>query len=290
MHISQMFKRPRPVFSLEVFPPQREAPLETIYGILDQLKDLGPDFVSVTYGAGGKAAGEATLAIAALLKNRYQIEPLMHLTCLYNSAPDVLAMLGALAEQGIDNVLVLRGDVNPELPPLRDFRYASELAAFIRARSGLGISGACYPEGHLECENPVTDVLNLKKKVDAGCSHLISQLFFDNDLFYAFRERAAIAGVNVPVEAGVMPVTNAKQIQRMVTLCGASLPAKFTKMMQRYERHPEALRDAGIAYAVNQIVDLIAQGAEGVHLYTMNNPLVARRIVESVGSLWRTPY
>jgi len=285
-----MFKRSRPVFSLEVFPPKREAPVETVYHTLDQLRDLQPDFISVTYGAGGNSSGNTTLAIASLLKNRYHIEPLMHLTCLYNSAGDVLGILRALEAERIDNVMALRGDVNPEVEPLRDFCYASELAAFIRANSGAAVSGACYPEGHMECDDTVRDVLNLKRKVEAGCTHLVSQLFFDNDLFYAFRERAAIAGISVPIEAGIMPVTNVKQIQRMVTLCGASLPPKFTKVMQRYEHYPEALRDAGIAYAVNQIVDLVAQGADGVHLYTMNDPLIARRITENISSLFNISY
>lgn len=149
-----------------------------------------------------------------------------------------------------------------------------------------GISGACYPEVHLDSESQVDDIINLKKKVDAGAEHLISQLFFDNSAFYDFVEKARIAGIDVPIEAGIMPVTNKKQIERMVSLCGASLPSKFTKMMSRYEYKPEALRDAGIAYAVDQIVDLVSQGVDGVHLYTMNNPYIAKRIKESVKSLF----
>ena len=149
-----------------------------------------------------------------------------------------------------------------------------------------GISGACYPEGHLDSRDQIEDILNLKKKVDAGAEHLISQLFFDNDLFFDFVDKARIAGITVPIEAGIMPVVNPKQIQRMVSLCGASLPSKFTKMMSRYENKPEAMRDAGIAYAVNQIVDLVSHGVDGVHLYTMNNPYIAKRISESVKSLF----
>lgn len=286
MHIAEMFKKKRPVFSVEVFPPKREAPVEIIYKTLDELRDLRPDFISVTYGAGGSEADSATLDIAALIKHRYNIEPLMHLTCLYHSREEVAAILGAMKEQGVDNIMALRGDIMPDIEPKQDFRYASELTAFIRENGDFGVSGACYPEGHLECDSLVQDVLNVKKKVEAGCSHLVSQLFFDNDLFYAFRERLAIAGVDAPLEAGVMPVTNVKQIQRMVTMCGASLPPKFTKMMQRYEYYPQALKDAGVAYAVNQIVDLVAQGAEGIHIYTMNDPLVAKRIKEAAGSLF----
>ena len=164
--------------------------------------------------------------------------------------------------------------------------YASELISFIKKEDpSFSLSGACYPEGHTECDSLVEDVKNLRKKVDAGAEHLVSQLFFDNSAFYSFVERARIAGIEVPIEAGIMPVVNKSQIERMVSLCGASLPAKFTKMMSRYDGNPDAMRDAGIAYAVDQIVDLISNGVQGIHLYTMNNPYVARRIAESVSSL-----
>ena len=175
----------------------------------------------------------------------------------------------------------------PDVPPKKEFRHASDLISFIKESSyDFGISGACYPEGHLDSRTQVDDILNLKKKVDAGAEHLISQLFFDNSLFYDFIDKARIAGINVPIEAGIMPVVNKKQIERMVSLCGASLPSKFTKMMSRYENRPDAMRDAGIAYAVNQIVDLVSQGVDGIHLYTMNNPYIAKRISESVKSLF----
>ncbi len=286
MRISGLFQQGRPVLSFEVFPPKRDSSIDTIYRMLDELEGLHPDFISVTYGAGGSQADHATFDLANLIKTRYGIEPLMHLTCINYSREEVAERVRMLEESHIDNVMALRGDLNPDLPPKHDFRYASELVRYIRENSGLAISGACYPEGHVECEDLVSDILHLRQKVDAGCEHLVSQLFFDNNLFYAFLERARIAGIHVPIEAGIMPVTNKKQIERMVTLCGASLPTKFAKMMQRYEHFPEALRDAGIAYAVNQIVDLAAQGVDGVHLYTMNNPLVARRISESVQSLF----
>ena len=156
---------------------------------------------------------------------------------------------------------------------------------FIKSKGDFDIAGACYPEGHAETENMVDDILNLRKKVEAGADHLISQLFFDNHMFYEFREKAAIAGINVPIEAGIMPVTNKSQIERMVSMCGASLPSKFSKIMQRYENNPEALRDAGIAYAVDQIVDLVSNGVDGIHLYTMNNAYVASKISEAVTSI-----
>ncbi len=171
------------------------------------------------------------------------------------------------------------------MPPQKDFRYASELCAYIRAHGDFDVSGACYPEVHVDAADAAEDVLNLKKKVDAGAQHLISQLFFDNAVFYRFLERTKIAGIGVPIEAGIMPVTNKRQIERMVSLCGASLPPKFVKIMQRYESKPEALRDAGIAYAVEQIVDLLANGVDGIHLYTMNNPTVAKKITRAVETL-----
>ncbi|MDR0841202.1 MAG: methylenetetrahydrofolate reductase [NAD(P)H] [Christensenellaceae bacterium] len=287
MKIASLFGPGRAVFSFEVFPPKKNGgDIASIYGTLDALQPLKPDFISVTYGAGGLEAGNSlSCEIAAAIKNRYSIESAAHLTCVNSTRAQVDAELHSLQEAGIENVLALRGDILPDLPRRHDFAYASELVAYIHQHSEMGISGACYPEGHVESESSVEDVLNLKKKVDAGVSHLVSQLFFDNSFFYAFVEKARIAGIHVPIEAGIMPVVNKKQIERMVSMCGASLPRKFVKIMQRYENNPEALRDAGIAYAVNQIVDLLTNGVEGIHLYTMNNPYVARRIHESVHNL-----
>ena len=193
--------------------------------------------------------------------------------------------LQELREEGVENILALRGDKIPGVEPKTDFLHASDLIAFIREQGGFSVSGACYPEVHTEAPDPITDIRNLKKKVDAGAGHLVSQLFFDNGAFYSFVERARIAGITVPIEAGIMPVVNARQILRMVSLCGASLPPKFTRMISRFEQNPTALRDAGIAYAIDQIVDLIAQGVEGIHLYTMNDPDVARRISQAVENL-----
>lgn len=285
MKIKDMFGKGKTIFSFEIFPPKKTSPIETIYETLDGLKDLNPAFISVTYGAGGNAADRTTCTIASDIKHKYSIESAAHLTCVNSTKADIETILGDFNSCGIENILALRGDINPEKPPKDDFRYASELITFIKEHGDFGISGACYPEGHLNSETLADDILNLKKKVDAGAEHLMSQLFFDNSCFYSFLERAKIAGINVPIEAGIMPVVNKKQIERMVSMCGASLPSKFTKMMQRYENNPEALRDAGIAYAVDQIVDLISSGVDGIHLYTMNNPYVAKKISESISSL-----
>lgn len=285
MKISSLFGKGKTVFSFEVFPPKKTSPIETIYDTLGELKSLSPDFISVTYGAGGNSADTTTCDIASYISNELGIISAAHLTCVYSTKETVLTQLAQFKEKGVDNILALRGDINPEIPRLHDFEYASDLTAFIKANGDFHVSGACYPEGHLESADAISDIQNLKHKVDAGAEHLMSQLFFDNSAFYNFREKAAIAGINVPIEAGIMPVVNKKQIERMVSMCGASLPAKFSKIMQRYEHNPEALRDAGIAYAVNQIVDLISNGVDGIHLYTMNNPYVAKKISDSVKNL-----
>ena len=286
MKITEMFEtKDKTIFSFEVFPPKKTSPIESVYGRLEEICALGPDFISVTYGAGGGGERNRTCEIASKIKNGFGVESVAHLTCVNSDKAEIDAILEEFRKENIENILALRGDYVQGVEPKRDFRYASELVAYIREKGGFDLAGACYPEGHVEAEDEVADVLNLRRKVDAGATHLISQLFFDNSVFYRFRERARIAGVNVPIEAGIMPVTNKNQIERMVSLCGASLPAKFSKIMQRYESRPDALRDAGIAYAVEQIVDLIANGADGIHLYTMNNPYVARKITEAVSSL-----
>ncbi len=285
MKISSLFGKGKTVLSFEVFPPKKTSPVETIYDTLGQLKDLSPDFISVTYGAGGNAANTVTCDIASYIANTLNIPSVAHLTCVYSTKETVLKQLEMFREKGVENILALRGDVNPEIPRLHDFEYASDLTAFIKANGDFHVSGACYPEGHLEAPSIVEDIRNLRHKTDAGAEHLMSQLFFDNSAFYNFREKALIAGINVPIEAGIMPVVNKKQIERMVSMCGASLPAKFSKVMQKYENNPEALRDAGIAYAVDQIVDLISNAVDGIHLYTMNNPYVARKISESIKNL-----
>ena len=287
MNIADMFKQGRTVFSFEVFPPKKDGSIDTIYSTLEQLKDLRPDFISVTYGAGGSGQSRATIEIASQIKSRYKIEPLAHLTCVNSTRADIDRIMEEFRENGIENVLALRGDIISDIPPKEDFKYASDLISYMKQHSGLHFSGACYPEGHSEAPSMAEDILNLKKKADAGAEHLISQLFFDNGLFYDFLEKARAAGINVPIQAGIMPCVNAKQIQRMVGLCGASLPPKFAKLIQRYGHSDAAMRDAGIAYAVDQIIDLAAHGVDGIHLYTMNDPHIARKISESVESVLR---
>lgn len=287
MKTTDIFKKKR-VFSFEVFPPKRTMPIEKIYDTLDELAVLKPDFISVTYGAGGSASAY-TIEIASKIKHDLKTESVAHLTCLYLSEEEAREVLSRIEENGIENVLALRGDSSPDFEPKNRFCYASDLISFIKENNpNLNILGACYPEGHSESPNKIDDLRCLKKKTDAGASHLVSQLFFDNSLFFDFAEKARIAGIEAPIEAGIMPVVNKKQIERMVSLCGASLPEKFLKIMNRYEDNPEALRDAGIAYAVDQIVDLVTRGVDGIHLYTMNNAYIAKRICEAVKTIIET--
>ena len=205
MRTAEIFKN-KTVLSLEIFPPRRTASIDIIYDTLDELKGLSPDFISVTYGAGGSENNTATLEIAAAIKNDYGIESVAHLPGIYLSKADVLNMMDGFRKQGLENILALRGDINPELAPKQDFRYASDLISFIKENGDFNIIGACYPEGHSECGSLVEDIRNLKTKVDAGTDQLITQLFFDNNYFYTFRERVSIAGINVPKIASLLEI------------------------------------------------------------------------------------
>ena len=283
MKVRELFKE-KTVFSFEVFPPKKTSTVDVIYQTLDELSGLKPDFISVTFGAGGSGNSFFALDIASRIKESGLI-PVLHLPCINFTRAEIDPTLAEAQARGIENILALRGDINPDIPPVKDFEHASDLITYLRGKGDFDIAGACYPECHPDAETLDEDIDNLKIKVEAGADHLITQLFFDNDSFYDFRDKAAAKGINVPIEAGIMPVVNKNQIERMVTTCGASLPRKFVKIMQRYEHQPEALRDAGIAYAINQIVDLAASGVDGIHLYTMNNAYVARKISEAVSGI-----
>lgn len=285
MKLDTIFEKKKPVLSFEIFPPKREKTLEDIDETLKVLCELEPDFISVTFGAGGSVHNNRTIELAKKIKKEYGIEPLVHLTCLHYSREEISGILKELKENGLENILALRGDRNPDLEAKEDFKYASDLVQYIRQDDYFHVSGACYPEGHLEAAGLEEDLRNLKKKVDCGVSHLISQLFFENDIFYSFLDRCRAAGIETPVEAGIMPVINRAQIERMVNLCGASLPEKFSRILQKYENRREALFDAGMAYAVNQVVELLAQDVDGIHIYTMNNPAVARQICNGIRNL-----
>lgn len=285
MKIYEMFSPDKTVFSLEIFPPKRTDGIETILKTLDSMATIRPAYISVTYGAGGTAENSLTCRVASDIKSKFGIEPLPHLTGLYNTRAQVDERLAELRAAGIENILALRGDRVPDREVCGDFAHASELAEYIRECGGFNCVGACYPEGHPESDSLDADIDNLRLKIDAGVTHLNSQLFFDNGDFYNFLDKARAKGITVPIEAGIMPVINAKQINRIVTNCGASLPNKFVRIMARYENNPEAMMDAGLAYAIDQITDLIASGVDGIHLYSMNRPDVAQRIWEAVRSM-----
>lgn len=286
MRINNLFKEKKVVFSLEVFPPKVTSSIETIYKMLEELKGVNPDYISVTYGAGGAATSNRTLEIASLIKNKYNMEPMAHLTCIDAKEDEIREILDKLKSEGIENILALRGDGNPNTAGRsNDFKYASDLIQFIKKTADFNVSGACYPEGHIDCRNLDSDIENLRIKQEAGASHFISQLFLDNEYFYSFMDKSIVKGITVPIQAGIMPVINKKQAQRITTLCGSNVPKKFMKIMDRYEYDAIALRDAGIAYAVEQIVDLISSDVKGIHLYSMNNPYVAKSINNSIESI-----
>lgn len=282
MKAVQLFEK-KPVLSFEVFPPKPNVPIESIYETLAALKSLKPDFISVTYGAGGSVPGASTAEICETIQNTHGIPSIAHLPCINETKESVLEKLTVFGKKGVDNILALRGDRNPNVEPKTDFHYASDLIAFIREHCDFDIAAACYPEGHPEAPDLDTDIAHLKEKVDAGASHLISQLFYYNPDFYAFREKLAQKNIAVPVEAGIMPVTSIKSIERMVSLCGASIPKRLAKLMARYSDDPASLKAAGLEYAIMQILDLLEHGTDGIHIYTMNNPDVARYIMEQIG-------
>jgi methylenetetrahydrofolate reductase (NADPH) len=286
MQIKNVFSQKKPVLSFEVFPPKPEYPLETVFDTVRGLRDLKPDYISVTYGAGGSNRAR-TVAVATRIKRDYHVESMAHLTCVGHSLQELETVIAALQANGIENILALRGD-----PPQNDpgflnrpghFVHAAELVDHLRRHGNFCIGAAAYPEGHGESRRVDADWRYLRDKVAAGVDFLVTQLFFDNRCFYHFQENLLRLGVNVPVTAGIMPVVNSKQIRRMVSLSGAAVPAKLLQLLERYADDPVGLEQAGIEYAVTQINDLIANGVAGIHLYTMNRIEQARIIVANIG-------
>lgn len=282
MRIANLYKSGRPVVSLEVFPPKKEADFMGIRESILGMSGLSPDFMSVTYGAGG-AGSDKTAEIAALIENTCGVTALAHITCVGASREKIRMVLDKLQADGIENVLALRGDLPDGAPGNAAFSYAKDLTAEIRKRGGFCVGAACYPEGHIDCENLADDMRYLLQKQESGADFLITQLFFDNGLFYRFLERARAGGVTLPVSAGVMPILSRAQIERMIFMCGASLPSDIVKLLHKYERSPEDLRKAGIERAAAQIRGLVEQGVDGVHIYTMNKPEAARVCMAGIG-------
>ena len=278
MKISELFAQKQPVVSFEVFPPKPESPFETVLEAVEALHNLKPAFISVTYGAGGSTQNK-TLELAQHIKEAYGIEALAHLTCITNSPETTEKILDEIEARGLENILALRGD------PPKDWNeavykvHATDLVKRIAARKKFFIAGAAYPEGHPEASSPKEDLQHLKEKVDAGAELLITQIAFDNDYLKCFREGVARAGITVPITAGIMPVFSASQITHISNLCGATLPPQLMAMLDKYSHNQDALQSAGIEYACRQINDLVDAGFEGIHIYTMNKPLLARAIL-----------
>jgi methylenetetrahydrofolate reductase (NADPH) len=256
--------------------------MEAVYQLTASLRQLHPDFISITCGAGGSAIGDnLTAKIACYIKKEHNIEPLAHLTCVNSSRESVEEVLAYLKAHHIDNVLALRGDRIQD-STATDFVHASDLVSLIRQKGGFYVAAACHPEGHPESRSRTENIRYLQEKVEAGASHLISQLFFDNEVFYRFADEVRAAHMTIPVEAGIMPIVNKHLVERIVSLCGATVPAKFSSILSRFEDDPAALFDAGIDYATEQIMDLLSFGVPGIHLYTMNNATVAERMTKNI--------
>jgi len=284
MRIGELYKRKKPVISFEIFPPNEKHPIERVFSTIDELAELNPDYISVTYGAGGTTRGR-TVEIASRIKNHHNIEALAHLTCIGATTAEIDRILQELKELNIENILALRGDEPAEGQMEKgDFSFASELVKRIKKKGSFSVGGAYYPEGHLE-NNDLLDLFHLKNKAEAGTDFLISQIFFDNNYYYDFKEKTDKLGIDIPLVPGIIPVTNAKQITRITELCGCSIPPKFQKILDIYGDKPEALKEAGIAYAVEQIIDLISSGVSGVHIYTMNKVEVTREIMRRVENI-----
>lgn len=278
-----------PSLSFEVFPPNPEVGNAKLLRALENMQELAPHFISVTASNNKYNIKETTVPLADHIQNDLAIPTIAHLPAIYLSKEKVADTLRDLDAVGVHRILALRGDIIPGVEPLKDFRYATDLIEFIKEEAPqFDIIGACYPEGHPDSPNQISDIQNLKKKVDAGCSSLLTQLFFDNERFYDFQDKCTLAGIDVPIHAGIMPILNRNQALRLLKTCeNIHLPRKFRAILDKYEHDPESLRAAGLAYAIDQIVDLVTQDVAGVHLYTMNNAETARHIHEATHSLFK---
>ena len=282
--LQDIFENKRTI-SFEVFPPKKDGEFEAAFEVLDSLGSLNPDFISVTYGAGGGRSVK-TVEITAYIQNKLGIDAMAHMTCVGSKKEDLLQVYNALKENHVQHVLALRGDrpkdMTDEQYLSRDFEHASDMMAFLKANTDLHISGACYPEKHFEAFSMEADLKNLKLKQDVGAEFFISQLFFDNDFYYDFLEKAGKKGITVPICAGIMPITTAKQIGTTVTLSGSSVPKALSDLFALYSDNPEDMRKAGIDYAIRQIRDLQENGVKDIHIYTMNKPKMAAEIMNSI--------
>lgn len=285
MDLMEKFRSKQLVVSFEVFPPKNDAAYAPVEAAVDALASFSPDFISVTYGAGGGTSVN-TPKIAAHIENDLNIPAMAHLTCASSDKQTVHNVLQDLKTRGVRNVLALRGDLPENFVPDDDhYRYASELVKAVREFGGFTVGAACYPEGHVEAASPEQDLENLKRKVDCGVDFLVTQMFFDNSVLYSFLYRALKKGIDIPVCAGIMPVMNPKQIARSCKLSGTTLPARLKTVVDKFADDPQAMQQAGIAYATEQIIELVANGVSGIHIYTMNRPEVAGAIMRNLSSV-----
>ncbi len=286
MKIIDILNKKDYMLSFEVFPPKTDSNYENVAQAVKKIGALHPDYMSITYGAGG-GTSRHTISMAAELKEQYGVSTMTHLTCVSSNREQIKSQLDRLRSAGIENVLALRGDIPPGMtaPFTGDYPYASELIREIRSYGGFCIGGACYPEGHIESLDLKSDIAHLKEKADAGCDFLTTQMFFDNHILYNFLYKIREAGITIPIVAGIMPVTNKKQIKRICQLSGTQLPQRFRMILDRFGDQPAAMKQAGIAYATEQIIDLMANGINAVHVYSMNHPDVAQKIQENLSEI-----
>ena len=286
MKIRDILQKDRPTISFEVFPPKTMDNYASVEKATMKIAELQPDFMSITYGAGGGTSAY-TIDIAANLMKTYNTPGLTHLTCVSSTKEKVHEVLGQMKDHGIENVLALRGDIPAasEFPLPGQYHYAAELIEDIKSQGDFCIGAACYPEGHVEAPNQREDMRHLKEKVDAGCDFLTTQMFFDNSVMYSFLYQIREMGITVPVLAGVMPVTNKKQIKRSCELSGTYLPTRFKRMVDKFGDDPASMKQAGIAYATEQIIDLIANGVKGIHVYSMNKPEIAQAVMHNLSEI-----
>lgn len=286
MKISELLSKDKITISFEVFPPKTSDRFFSVLEAAGGIAALHPDFMSVTYGAGGGTSA-FTADIAAGLQETYGIPILAHLTCVSSTREYVARIVESYIEKGIDNIMALRGDIPKDGRIAEDYRHAAELIRDIRDKGDFCIGGACYPEGHIECEHKKDDIRYLREKVDAGCDFLTTQMFFDNNIFYNFLYRAREAGIRVPIIPGIMPITNKKQLSRSVAMSGTNVPARFAAIVDRFGDDPEAMQQVGIIYATDQIIDLIANGINHIHVYSMNKPKVAEGILNNLSAVYK---
>lgn len=286
MKITQIFAEHEVTISFEVFPPKTDDRYATVEKAACEIAALHPSFMSVTYGAGG-GTSKNTASIAADIQDKFHTPVLAHLTCVSSTREHVRNMVNIYKEKGIENIMALRGDIPKEGRSVFEYNHACELIYDIKSiDNSFCIGGACYPEGHVECESPSADIRYLKEKVDAGLDFLTTQMFFDNNMLYNFLYRIREAGIDVPVLPGIMPITNRKQVARSVALSGSTVPQRFRMMVDRFGDDPAKMKQAGVIYATEQIIDLISNGVTHIHVYSMNKPDIAAGIMQSLDAIW----